>query len=203
MKYKFYVAIMIFFSFVAEAKWSCTSSFDKMDNTHIYGCSTDNINSYTTLRGKPYLYIRTRNDNLDVYVTANEYVGNVDNIEVKFDNDEKKTYSVSQSTDKLALFVRDSLEFVQSMQKHKKILIRYTPYNESPVTVEFDSRGLNTASKSFKNQINKLIDIEKMDIEKKIQEKKEREIYLKQKIIDAEQREKEIEEREKLNQQRE
>lgn len=170
--------MMIMFSFVAEAKWSCFSKYDKMDDVHINGCSTDDISGYRTFRGIPTLYVRTTNNELEIYLSAGEYVGNIEDIEVRFDNTPKETIGVSSSTDNVAMFVDESqtLAFTRKIMKHKKLLVRFTPLNENPRTLEFNLIGFNSKnSTKLIGIVNRLIDNENKKIE---EEKKEAALLL-------------------------
>jgi len=153
--------ILIFIGFTAEAKWSCFSDYDKMNDIHVYGCSTNEISGYKTLRGKPSLYIRTSGHKMSAYINAGEYVGNVEDIEVKFDNDNKDTYLTSSSTNNLSIFISEPAQFIDNMKKHKKVLIKYTPYNENPATVEFDIRDFIKIAKKLDQSILSIQTLEK------------------------------------------
>jgi hypothetical protein len=202
MKYKYFVFFMIVFSFVAEAKWACFSKYDKMDDVRINGCSTDDKSGYRTFRGTPTLYVRTTNNELEIYLSANEYVGNIEEIEVKFDNLTKEIVSVGSSTDNVAMFISESdvVNFAKKLMKYKKLLVRFTPLNENPRTLEFNLIGLNSKSSSkLIGVINLLVDTENKKIEQDI---KDEETAKLQAIKDEEATkllaQKELEEKERL-----
>ncbi len=155
------IATSIFFLLISiqslEAKWSCFSDYDKMDNIRVYGCSSKDISGHRTLIGKPSLFIRTSNDELEIYISAQEYIGNVSEIEVKFGTSPKTTYTVSTSTDNVAMFLDDPISFMSNIKKNNKVLIRYIPYNESPVTIEFDIKGFTSSNKNLTKIIDRLL----------------------------------------------
>lgn len=159
---------LISLGFSAEAKWSCFSKYDKMDDVRINGCSTDDLSGYRTFRGIPTLYVRTTNNELEVYLSAGEYVGNIEDIEIRFDSTSKETIGVGSSTDNVAMFIDESqtLDFVRKIMKYKKLLVRFTPLNENPRTLEFNLSGFNSKnSVKLIGVINQLISAENKKIE--------------------------------------
>lgn len=150
MKIKLIILALIVISVTSEAKWSCFSKYDKMDDVRVNGCSTDDASGYRTFRGVPSLLVRTSNNDLEIYLSANEYVGNIEDIEVKFDNQPKEIVGVGSSTDNVAMFIEDSatLAFAKKIMSHKKLLVRFNPLNENPRTLEFNLVGLNSKNSS-------------------------------------------------------
>lgn len=166
--FKILCICLLSLGFSAEAKWSCFSKYDKMDEVRINGCSTDDISGYRTFRGTPTLYVRTTNNELEVYLSAGEYVGNIEDIEIRFDNATKEIIGVSSSTDNVAMFIDESqtLDFVRKIMKYKKLLVRFTPLNENPRTLEFNLSGFNSKnSVKLIGVINQLISVENKKIE--------------------------------------
>lgn len=131
------IVIMIFVASL-EAKWICSSKFDKMDNVQVDSCSTPNTDGYKTLKGSPILMVRTSGDQFDVFFGIGEFVGGIKEIEAKFGNEDKEVYAVSVSTNNTTLFIDNTDLFVSKMLKNKNLLVRFTPYNGSPTTLEFD-----------------------------------------------------------------
>lgn len=157
---------IILFSLSVEAKWESFSSYDKMDHIKIDGLKTYDLNGHKTIIGKPKLLVRSSNGALSVFIDASEYVGNVEEVEAKFDNDEKITVNVSPSTDNRALFISDeeTFKFIKNIVSHKVLLVRYLPYNESPVTLEFDLKGFIKSNKELSLKIQKDINKENLKI---------------------------------------
>lgn len=150
MKIRLIVFTLMFLVVSSEAKWSCFSKYDKMDDVHINGCSTDEATGYRTFRGAPTLLVRTSNNELEIYLSAGEYVGNIEDIEVKFDSQPKETIGVGSSTDNIAMFIDASarVAFLEKIMKHKKLLVRFTPFSENPRTLEFNLVGFKSKNSS-------------------------------------------------------
>jgi len=150
MKIKLIALTLIVLSVSAEAKWSCFSKYDKMDDVRVNGCSTDDITGYRTFKGVPSLLVRTSNNELEIYLSAGEYVGNIEDIEVKFDSQPKETIGVGSSTDNIAMFIDASarVAFLEKIMNHKKLLVRFTPFSENPRTLEFNLVGFKSKNSS-------------------------------------------------------
>jgi hypothetical protein len=150
MKISLIVFALMLLVVSSEAKWSCFSKYDKMDDVRVNGCSTDDTTGYRTFRGAPSLLVRTSNDELEIYLSAGEYVGNIENIEVKFDSQPKETIGVGSSTDNIAMFIDASarVAFLEKIMKYKKLLVRFTPYSENPRTLEFNLVGFKSKDSS-------------------------------------------------------
>ncbi|MDD3769198.1 MAG: hypothetical protein PHV10_01160 [Sulfuricurvum sp.] len=97
---------------------------------------------------------------------------------------QKETIGVGSSTDNVAMFIDESqtLDFVRKIMKYKKLLVRFTPLNENPRTLEFNLSGFNSKnSVKLIGVINQLISAENKKIE---QAKKDEEDAKLQAIID-------------------
>lgn len=158
MKFIQIVIVIMIFVTSLEAKWKCSSKIDKMDSIQIDTCLTSNIDGYKSLRGAPVLLIKTAGEQFDIYFSIGEYVGGIEEIEVKFGNSPKELYDVGVSTDNTALFIYDTSAFIEKMFKNDTLIIRYLPLNGSTTTLEFDIRGFKSkdSTKLF-SSINRII----------------------------------------------
>jgi len=72
---------------------------------------------------------------------------------VRFEDDPPQQWGLRESTDKASLFVAPvySIRMVmgeQWLRKSHRLLVQFTPFNSSPVTVTFDTRGFETYAKT-------------------------------------------------------
>ena len=64
-------------------------------------------------------------------------------LQVRFDDQKPFTQMWSDSTDDKALFAPNSVALAKRIAAAKMMLVRFTPFNASPQTIEFDVRGFN------------------------------------------------------------
>ncbi|MGJ8516649.1 type VI secretion system-associated protein TagO [Carnimonas bestiolae] len=76
------------------------------------------------------------------------------NVITRIDSQKAHTYHMRVSTDNKALglwYGGSSIPFINKLVKSKLLTVRVTPYNESSITVTFDTHGLNNYLPEFRN----------------------------------------------------
>ena len=137
----------------SKGKWDVSITTSEIDDSQkvILSLSSDNTiySSYRTER--PSLYLRCAENKTEAYIAWGVFLGS-DNTKVllRYDKEKAKTRRWGLSTDHKATFVRGNIPFIKKLLKHKKLLLRVTPYSDSPVTATFDLRGLNEAIKPLR-----------------------------------------------------
>ena len=82
---------------------------------------------------------------------------NYGEVEVRLDQDKTRTLQFSASTNNRALGLwsgRKAIPLIQSMFGAEEMLVRFTPFNENPVTARFPISGLEEAVKPLRENCN-------------------------------------------------
>ena len=119
----------------------CRISRDKsaIDDSPVVVISCDSKEKYR-YHDEARLVVRYKEGEKSVYINFGEYLGN-DSIDVtvRFDSMTAETTKWSLSTDnKAAFFKGDISRFVNSLSYSNQLVVRATPYSESPRTYTFD-----------------------------------------------------------------
>lgn len=129
-----------------------TSPIDDSTNVHLALDSTNSITGRFGSNAQPRLYIRCKEKTTEVFVVWDVYLG-IDETDIlhRLDDRPARTLEWSISTDyKAAFYPGNDISFARELQKHDKLLLRVTPYGESPVTATFELAGLENAIESLK-----------------------------------------------------
>jgi len=129
--------------------WQLRSDISPIDDSKSYFLSKDAEEAIGTgfMRSTPTLMIRYKERELDVYITFGTYLGS-DTVPVtlRLGQSPASQESWGLSTDGRAIFCpSDERAFVQELLKNDRLVIRLTPFGESPVTSTFDLTGLSEA----------------------------------------------------------
>lgn len=139
-------------------KWKLQTDVSPIDDSKSYFLileSEDEVPGMFGTSYKPSLYIRFKEGDLESYISYNIYIGSSEvDVTTRFDKNEAETESWGLSTDGKAVFAIDSESFIQSIVEAKTLVVRLTPYGESPKTVSFDLRGIDKAIKPIHESMN-------------------------------------------------
>jgi type VI secretion system protein VasI len=135
--------------------WNVDRSADPIsDATQVFFMlmATEGTNSYGR---PPALVVRQQGGSLDVYIVWNEYLSeDRQRVTHRIDDEPPETLRWSVSTDNSATFYPSSdLELVQQLLRSESLVVRTTPYNESPMTVTFDVRGFEAAARPYADDL--------------------------------------------------
>lgn len=140
-------------------KWRLQTDVSPIDDSKSYFLILESEDEVAGMFGtsyKPSLYIRFKEGVLEAYITYNTYIGTGEvDVTTRFDKNEAETESWGLSTDGKAVFAVYATSFIQSVVEAKTLVVRLTPYGESPITVSFDLRGIDKAIKPIHESINK------------------------------------------------
>ena len=137
-----------------EGNWRISTDVSPLDDSKSVFCFLDADESvqvgYDTI--KPTLIIRYKEGELDGYISYDTYLG-TDTISVTFrfgkESAEQATWGIS--TDREAAFIRGDIgHFVNRLERVDSLIVRLTPYGESPVTISFSPQGVDEIKKAIR-----------------------------------------------------
>ncbi len=128
-------------------KWSISTDVSPIDDSKTVICLLDADESvrvgYDTI--KPTMIVRYKEGQLQAYIVYNTFLGS-DSIAVtlRFGKGSAENATWSISTDHKATFIRgDIAQFINKLERVDSLIVRLTPYSESPVTVSFSPEGVD------------------------------------------------------------
>ncbi len=138
---------------IDKGKWVISDEISEIDDSRnvTLFLSADNeiSSSYKTVT--PTLILRCSENKTETYINWDMFLGSSSiKVLLRHDKEKAKTRRWDTSTDHKATFVRGNIPFIKKLLKHKKLLIKITPYSASPVTTTFDLRGLEEAIKPLR-----------------------------------------------------
>jgi type VI secretion system protein VasI len=130
-------------------KWRLHTDISPMDDSKSFYLSVDAEEPVGTgfRADTSTMMIRFKEGQFDCYITYPLFIGSDSTeVTVRVDRQQPITRKWGISTDHKAIFAPgDARQFVRSLTNAKSLVVRLTPYGESPVTTAFDIRGLNEA----------------------------------------------------------
>lgn len=145
----------------ADSKWEVQVKKSEMtDTTDVYArleslepvrCSFSNDKVTLLLRcqeNTTTMYISTTG----CHLTSSDY-NDYGDVTYRLDDQSPRTQSFEESTDNRALGLWTggrSIPFIKSMFGHSSLLVRFTPFNESPVSARFPITGTEEAVKQLR-----------------------------------------------------
>lgn len=130
-----------------EGKWGISTDVSPIDDSKTVICRLEADESvrvgYDTI--KPTMIVRYKESELEAYIVYDTFLGS-DSIPVTLrfgkGNAESATWTIS--TDHKATFIRgDIAQFINRLERVDSLVVRLTPYGESPVTVSFSPKGVD------------------------------------------------------------
>ena len=138
-----------------SSSWEVRESVSKIDDSKTVVLSTSSKESVPKRFGgsdTADLYIRCSEGATSLYIVlADKFLADSEDygqVTYRVDNQKAKTYSFSASTDNKALGQwsgQYAIPVVKHLMDAQQVIVRITPYNESPVTVTFPISGLRQA----------------------------------------------------------
>ena len=135
-----------------DNNWIVSVDADPMDDSKVITFVSFAVQGKSKW-GKPImLVIRKSGDDMELYVNWEDYLGSEVVVSMRVGTNGAKTEQWSISSDSQASFYTgDVPALVSQMMRSDKMVFRCTPYNESPVTAEFDIRGLKKELEKYKD----------------------------------------------------
>lgn len=122
-----------------------------------------NLSSNDTIKGrfggekKASLIVRCEENSTSVYfILGDQYLADIQgygDITFRLDSEKAITKGFEASTDNKALGLwrdSDAIPFIKNMVGIDNMIVRVTPYNQSPITVDFPVKGLDGAIKPLR-----------------------------------------------------
>ncbi len=141
-------------------KWRIKSDTSKIEDTTDYYVSLlsdDTIAKRFGGSGQAGIYLRCKENTTSVYfIFADEFVSDIEgygDMTYRLDSNKPLTKSFEVSTDNKALGLWDggsAIPFLKAMSGKDQLIVRMTPYNQSPLTMTFDIRGFDEAIKPLR-----------------------------------------------------
>lgn len=126
-------------------KWTISESTNPLDDSPTVVLRLEASTGSSRLGERPSLILRCMQNETDVYVNWNDYLGS-DAISVtsRLGRAESQTSRWGLSTDNTSTFYPGrTTAFIREIAAVDTLVLNTTPYNESPVTAVFDVRGLS------------------------------------------------------------
>lgn len=149
----------------STSKWNVrTSKSDFKDTTDVAMTlqSENDVGCGAIYGSRPItLVLRCKENTTSAYLSTHCHLassfGGYDKVEYRIDDKKAKTRSMDESTDSSALGLwsgRKAIPFVKELFGGEKLLVRFTPYGESPVTATFDITGIEEDVKQLRKECN-------------------------------------------------
>lgn len=132
-----------------KTKWNIDKDISPIDDSPIVTLMLPSDQSSAS-RGVSFLCIRYKNNETNVFIAWNEYIGSDDGCAVitRFDKEkpEKRTWGISTSGTG-SFYQGKEIDFIRKILKHKKLFARVTHYNQETTSATFDITGLSNVIK--------------------------------------------------------
>lgn len=138
-------------------KWVVTTTTSPIDDSKTVICNlqadaTVNVGRKTI---HPTLTIRFMENELSAYINYGIFLGS-DTLAVthRIDRNQAETTNWGVSTNREAAFYGGNIgDFISQIEKAETLIVRLTPYGESPVTVTFTPSGFEKGREAIRNAI--------------------------------------------------
>lgn len=144
-----------------KSSWQIEESVSKLDDSKSVAMlvsSDEQIRKRFGGSDTADLFIRCHEGSTSLYfVFADHFLASVEGygqVTYRLDNEKPKTVNLSESTDNKALGLWNggsSIPFIKKMLGHNSMIVRLTPYNESPITATFQIAGIDDAVKGLRS----------------------------------------------------
>ena len=130
----------------ARRGWEVSREVSPIDDSTIYTASVE-ASSPVLRDSRPLLILRREEGASEAYVSWPSFIGfSKRPVTVRFDDNPADTAEWGSSTDGRAMFSPYPFgEFLEAVLASRRLVVRFTPYGESPVTAVFDISGLADA----------------------------------------------------------
>jgi len=125
-------------------KWQVTTSVSPIDDskTVIAALTVEKPVSGRFGPVEPMLVLRFMEGRLDAYIDFKTFLGSESiGATLRFGKEAAEDFYLNISTDHEAAFIRKTERFMSDLARTDSLLIRITPYGESPVIASFDTSG--------------------------------------------------------------
>jgi len=129
------------------SRWHSIVSTDPVDGSKKVQMMIGAVDRLPSQKDHAALVLSCDRGTTDAYVIWRQYLGVYDlEVSWRVGSEQAVTETWSLSTDNEATFAPEPVELIKRMMANKLFLIKTTPFGSSPVTVEFNTAGLQTES---------------------------------------------------------
>ncbi len=133
-----------------KGKWLVSIDINPIDDSKTVMLILD-ADSGKNRWGKPVsLIARCKSNSTELYISWNDYLGGEVDVLTRVGDNKAITKRWGLSTDKKASFHNKPISFLNEMLTAPKLIAQVTPYNENPLTVVFNTAGLESAIKPLR-----------------------------------------------------
>jgi type VI secretion system protein VasI len=127
-------------------KWIVSTKTNPLDDTKTVTLALVSENAHSRFGEPITLIIRCKSGKIEVYINWNQYLGSETEIISRFGSKEAKRREWSLSSDgQAAFYPGNSIPFIRELLSSVRFVAQVTPYNESPITALFDTKGFAKA----------------------------------------------------------
>jgi len=132
-------------------KWQVSESKSPFDDSHtvVMSLAAENRITGWLATSLPQLLLRCKEGQTEVFIAtgmpASVEFGEYHTVRLRYDTEAPTSTVMNQSTDNKSLFFVDPMPSILRMWKAQTLVVGFTPFNASPVTVRFELSGLSTA----------------------------------------------------------
>lgn len=145
-------------------QWRTTKKINPLDDTKTILLSLRSSNKGGRPGSFVTLQIRCMSGQTEAFINWNDYLGSKANVTTRVGKLPMTTSRWSISTDSKSTFAPRPIEFIRSLVTANSLVSQVTPYNENPVTVIFDTTGLDKALEPILQTCNWSLDEEEVQL---------------------------------------
>lgn len=142
-------------------RWRVTSETSPMDDSKTVVAilqSTSMVpGKYGGPSGQAEIALRCMENTTAVIFSVNDYfladIQGYGVVEYRIDDKKAAKINTQESTDNMALGLwsgKRAIPFIKGLYGGEKLTLRITPFNESPITMDFDMKGVEDATKELR-----------------------------------------------------
>lgn len=129
-----------------KGKWIVNTKTNPVDDSRTVTLILTADEGKSSWRTAITLVIRCMSNKTELYISWNDYLGGEATVLTRVGQAKADQERWSLSTDSKATFYSgNTIGFVRQIMGADRLVAQVTPYNESPVTAVFDTRGLKNA----------------------------------------------------------
>jgi len=132
-------------------KWHVSIDVNPIDDSKSVTLSLNADSGQNKWKKGISLIARCRSNTTEMYINWQDYLGGEARVLTRVGDSKALTSEWSLSTDKKATFRRAPITFLKKMLAANKLIAQVTPYNDNPITVVFDTSGLQNAIKPLRS----------------------------------------------------
>lgn len=126
----------------AEGRWITSASIDPLTDKGVYTATLIATSGKTRMANTPTLTVRCKDNSTEMYINWDDYLGSDAYTTSRVGQEKATTSNWTLSTDKKAAFYPGSpVGMLLRVINAESFVANITPYNESPITAVFETKG--------------------------------------------------------------